>query len=360
MTDLDVREMVDESALRRSLERSRRRRVVVLVLLLIVVPLAVVGGGAAWVWWQLDPPGAAGGEVQIEVQRGWGVDEIAEELASRDVVGSAFVFQAYTRLQGAGPFQAGAYTMRRDLGVRDAVDVLEAGPTVRAVDLAIIPGKRLEEIAAEVEDQVPWLDGARFLEAARSGDVRSKFQPEGSTNLEGLLWPETYRVSEHEDERDVLRTMVRQFDAEATAAGLAGASVEGRGAYDLVTIASLIQSEARLDDDRPLIASVVFNRLRIDMKLQIDATVLYATGKRSEITAADLETDSPYNTYVVNGLPPTPISGITRSSLEAALRPATTDFLYYVLANEDGGHAFSRTGEEHQRKVDEAREKGLL
>jgi UPF0755 protein len=132
--------------------------------------------------------------------------------------------------------------------------------------------------------------------------------------------------------------------------------VEGVGPYRLVTLASLIQSEAGTEEDRPLIASVIYNRLRIDMKLQIDATVLYATGN----TRADLETQSPYNTSVVNGLPPTPISGVTTASLEAALRPATSDFLYYVIADADGSHAFGRTFEEHQANIEQARAKDLL
>jgi UPF0755 protein len=193
VTDLDdpeVYELYDEHA-HRALERSRRRRVIVLVLLLVVVPLAVIGGVGAWFYFQLDPPGSPGARVEIEVVKGWGVPEIAEELTNRDVVGSALVFQAYSRLQGAGPFQAGHYTMRQDLGVRGAVDVLEAGPTVRSVDLKIVPGQRLGEIALQVENQVEWLEARKFLDAAGSGEVRSTFQPENSNNLEVLLWPDT-------------------------------------------------------------------------------------------------------------------------------------------------------------------------
>jgi UPF0755 protein len=312
------------------------------------------------VWWQLDPRGEPGARVQIEVTKGWGVPEIANELASRDVVGSSLVFQTYSRLKGAGPFQAGTYSMRHDLGVRGAIDVLERGPQVRAVDLAVIPGKRLNEIAQDVADQVPWLDGTTFLDVAASGAVRSQFEPDGSNNLEGLLWPDTYRVTDNEDEEDVLRTMVEQFDAEAAAAGLDGANVRGLGPYDIVKVAALIQSEAKVERDRPLIASVVYNRLARDMPLQIDATVLYATGKRSGITRDDLQVDSPYNTYVVRGLPPSPISGVTTASLEAALRPANTDFLYYVIANAEGGHAFGRTFAEHEANIARARSEGLL
>jgi UPF0755 protein len=358
-TDLDVHDL-DETHTHRALERSRRRRVVVLVMLLVVVPVGVLALASGWVWWQLDPPGKPGGTVQIEVTKGWGVPEIADELTSRDVIGSSLVFQAYSRLKGSGPFQAGTYAMHKHLGVRGAIGVLERGPAASGVNLSVIPGKRLTEIAQAVNRQVPWLDGAKFLEVARSGEVRSRFEPKGSNNLEGLLWPDTYRVSESETERDVLRTMVRQFDKKAVAAGLAGASVEGHNAYDIVKVASLIQSEAKVDSDRPIIASVVYNRLRLNMPLQIDATVLYATNRRSGITRADLRVPSPYNTYVVRGLPPTPISSVTTVSLRAALKPTTTDFLYYVIASSDGSHAFARTYAEHQQNVEKARAKGLL
>jgi peptidoglycan lytic transglycosylase G len=362
VTDLeyDAEEMVDERELRRHLDRSRRRRVVVLVLLLVVVPIGVVVAASTWVWWQLDPPGKPGATVQVEVTKGWGVPEIGDELSSRGVIGSSLVFQTYSRLKGAGPFQAGTYPMHRDLGVRGAINVLEQGPVVKSVNLAVIPGKRLTEIAQAIDQQAPWLDGGKFLELAKSGAVRSRFQPASSKNLEGMLWPDTYRVSEDETERDLLKVMVSEFDKKAIADGLEGANVRGYGPYDVVKVASLIQSEAKVDKDRPLIASVIYNRLQRGMPLQIDATVLYATGKRSGITRADLEARSPYNTYKVKGLPPTPISGITDASLDAALHPATTDYLYYVIASKDGAHAFAKTYEEHQRNIDKARAAGLL
>ncbi|MCU1426428.1 MAG: hypothetical protein JWL83_428 [Actinomycetia bacterium] len=350
----------NEPELHRSIERGRRRRVFVLVLLLVVVPLTAIGAAAGWVWWQLDPPGRPGATVDVRVTKGWGVPQIADELSNRDVIGSSFVFQFYARLKGAGPFQPGTYVMHKHLGARGAVNVLESGPQVRAVNLAVIPGLRLDEIAPQVGKQVSWLRGSAFLKAARTGAVRSPYVPAGTRTLEGLLWPDTYRVDESETTRDVLRTMVTQFNKEADAAGLSGANVQGFGSYDIVKVASLIQSEAKLDRDRPLIASVIYNRLRLGMPLEIDATVLYAVNKRSGITGADLRTPSPYNTYVNKGLPPTPISGITAASLEAALHPATTQYLYYVVAGKDGHHAFARTYAEHQANVDRARRAGLL
>jgi UPF0755 protein len=359
--DRSVDDGFDPLHAHRRVQRSRRRRTVVLLVLLVVVPLAVVLGAGGWFWWQLDPPGDPGARVRVEVTKGWGVPEIAEELTNRDVIGSSFVFETYSRLKGAGPFQAGTYTLREHMGVRGAIDVLEKGPVVSGQKLAIIPGQRLGEIASAVEKQVPWLDAAKFLRVAQSGAVRSKFEPAGSDNLEGLLWPDTYQIGKGENETDVLRTMVRQFDKEATAAGLRPTTdVEGHSAYDVVTVASLIQSEAKLERDRPLIASVVYNRLRADMPLGIDAAVMYGAGTRSPLTREQLDTPGPYNTYLNKGLTPTPISGVTTASLRAALHPAQSDFLYYVIGDADGGHVFAKTYEEHLQNVEAARAKGLL
>lgn len=347
--------------LRHERYRSRRRRVVVGLLAFVAVPLTVVVAGTVWLGRQLDPPGGPGRVVEVTIEKGWGVSAIADELARNDVIGSAFVFKTYSQLTGSGPFQAGTYELRRDLGVRSAVQALEAGPRVDYVELRIPPGLWLTEIARRVEEQMPALSAERFLELAIAGEVRSRYQPEGVGSLEGLLWPDTYRFTEDDDELDVLRAMVEEFDSRADALGLGSASVNGLTPYQLIVVASLVQSEAKIDGDRPLIASVVYNRLAAAMPLQIDATVLYAIGERKPSnTEADRASESPYNTYRVAGLPPTPISSVTAAAVEAVLAPAESPFLYYVLADGEGGHAFAVTYEEHLRNVEAAREKGLL
>lgn len=333
--------------------RRRNRRVLlgiaVAALLIAVVPLA-------WFWYQLDPPGGSGATRTVEIADGWGTGRIADELADRGVIGSALAFRAYARLTGAGPFRAGRYELREDMGVRPAIAALELAPELSYRELALPPGLTLEMIAARV-GEVPGLDAQRFLEVARSGVIRSRFQPADVSSLEGLTWPDTYYVSEHEDEADVLRTLVATFDRRAGALGLRDAP----DPYRTVTIASLVQTEAKLDEDRPLIAAVVENRLRDDMPLQIDATLLYARGSRDgPLTDADFARDSPYNTYWVKGLPPTPISTVSAASLEAALHPASVAYEYYVLIDESGKHRFAETFAEHERNVAEARAKGLL
>jgi UPF0755 protein len=346
----------------RGLERRRKRRRRVLVPLVFVAPLVLLAAGV-YAWWriQLDPPGAPGAAVTVTVAKGWGVRDIARELERKKVISSSFAFNAYVKIDHHGPFDAGDYRFRRHLGVEAAVRTLEHGPVITYVALQIVPGLWINEVAKQVEKQMPGLTAARFLAVANSDAVRSKYEPAGVHTVEGLLFPDTYRFGKKDREIDVVRTLVKRFDAVADSVGLDRIKVPGLTPYQVVVVASLIQEEAGIDHDRPLIASVVMNRLRDDMPLQIDATVLYALQVRKPSnTDADRATDSPYNTYKNKGLPPTPIGGVAKVSIAAALHPATTDYLYYVLAGTDGHHAFAATYAEHLKNVEAARNDGLL
>jgi UPF0755 protein len=343
-------------------DRSHRRHVWAIALLLLGVPLAVFAAVAIWFFWQLDPPGKNGEAVQVRVETGWSVSRIGDELVDRDVIDSSVVFNVYTRLKDQREFQAGTYDLHRNMGVRAAVSALKAGPKLDYAKLAVPPGLWAQEVGARVGEQLPGRSAEAFLAAVRSGSKRSKYQPEGQTSLEGMLWPDTYRVADSDDEIDVLGTMVSEFEKHADALGLESATTQGRTPYEILTVASLIEAEAKVDSDRPLIASVIYNRLRQNMKLQIDATVLYATADptKQTISRADLDIDSPFNTYKYNGLPPTPICNPGEASIQAALAPAETSYLFYVIGDKDGHHKFATTPEEHQLNVDAARAAGLL
>jgi UPF0755 protein len=353
-TGADLDASIDPPPRSRRTRTSRRRgRIIALVVGLIV--LVVIAAGA-WFWYQTDPPGNPGRRVTVEVRQGWGTSQIADALAQHDVIGSALAFRLYVKVSGAGPFLAGTHVLHEHMGSSPAAAVLERPATLTYRKLALIPGLTLNMIADRV-GQIPGLSRDKFLVVAASNTIRSKYEPANVTSLEGLTWPDTYYVSKADTEATIVKTLVTNFDKQATKAGLAAAA----DPYRTVTIASLIQTEAKLDVDRPLIAAVVENRLRDNMPLQIDATLLYARGSRvGPITDADYALDSPYNTYKYQGLPPTPISTVTSVSLQAALHPADVPYKYYVLSNADGKHAFATTYAEHQRNVEAARRKGLL
>jgi UPF0755 protein len=342
---------------------TRSQRTAVVVIALVVVPLLFLASGAVWFWTELHPLGGAGSHLEVQIAPGWGVPRIGDELAHHHVIDSSLVFSVYARLNGDTKFEAGTYELRKHMGVSAAVKTLKAGPKVNYSIITIPPGLWLKEIAARVA-KIPGMNAQTFMQSTQNNAVRSSsaFEPANVNNLEGLLWPDTYKVSAEEDEIQVLKTMADTFIVKATALGLPDANVQGHGAYDIVTIASMIEAEAKTAADRPLIASVIYNRLARSMPLQIDATLIYARGdpRNRSISDADKQINSPYNTYLHTGLTPTPIAAVSEASLRAALNPASTTYLYYVVIDKQGDHAFASTLAEQNANIQRAKDNGVL
>ncbi|MFM7616122.1 MAG: endolytic transglycosylase MltG [Actinomycetes bacterium] len=337
-----------------------RPRWIRITAVVVVVALVLSAGAAVAGWLLVDPPGGPGEEVTVTIPSGASVAAIGTRLADAGVVPNAFAFRMYARATGAGPFQAGEYRIARDAGVPAAIRALDAGPRIEYQRLALPPGMTLAMIAAVV-GTLPGRSAERFLQVAASGAVRSRYQPEGTTSLEGLTWPDTYYVTPDEDETVILQRIVDRFDAELRRLRIpAKAAARGERPYTATIVASLIQGEAGVEADRPLISGVIANRLARDMPLQIDATLLFARGDRGPLTDADFARPGPYNTYQVGGLPPTPIMTVGAASLNAAVAPAAVPYLYYVLWDEDGGHRFAETYAEHLANIADARRRGIL
>jgi UPF0755 protein len=340
--------------------RAPRPRWVRVTAVVVAVALVFAAIGAVAGWLLVDPPGSSGDEVTVTVPQGASIASIGTTLAAADVVPNAFAFRVYARLTGAGPFQAGEYRVAKHSGVPAAIRTLEAGPKQQYQELALPPGMTMPMIAATV-GELPGRSASRFLEVAASGAVRSRFQPAGTTSLEGLTWPDTYYVTADEDETVILRRIVDRYDAEVVRLGIPkAAAAKGESVYTATIIASLIQGEAGVESDRPLISGVIANRLAQGMPLQIDATLLFARGDRGPLTDADFARPGPYNTYKVNGLPPTPIMTVSGPSLQAAVAPADVPYRFYVLWDEQGGHKFATTYAEHLDNIADARRRGIL
>lgn len=326
---------------------------------LAIVVLAS-GGGALAIQRTIDPPGEPGAEVAVSIPQGSSTARIAAILDETKVVDSARAFRAYVRFKGAGPFQAGNYTMRERSAFGEIIEALEVGPEIVQDRLTIPEGLTIDQVADRV-GELPGRSAEAFLAAAESGEVRSALQPDSVELLEGLLFPDTYLLDRDDDEMAILQKLVATFDTVAAEVGLDNAGEGGRVTpYEAAVIASLVEREARVPEDRGPIARVIYNRLERRMPLQIDATVLYALGEHKDrVLFSDLEIDSPYNTYKIPGLPPTPISGMGRAALEAALDPPANDFLFYVVVEADGSHAFATTGAEHQANIRQAERNGV-
>ncbi len=339
----------------------RRRRWPLVVFSIVLVLVALGAIGAAWLKGQINPSGSPGAEIHVTIGEGQSTSAIGALLHKRDVVHNATVFRYYARFTGADNIKAGDFTFHHNQHLAAVFKILEKGGQAQNDRVTIPEGLTLAEIAAKV-GTIPGRSADAFLAAARSGTIRSEFQPPGSNNLEGLILPDTYFVDRKDDEAKILTRMVTAFDTYANQIGLpAAAAALNLTPYEVVTTASMVEREAGVDEDRPLIARVIYNRIKKGMPLQIDATVQYALGAtKAHLTNDDLKVSSPYNTYVNKGLPPGPIASPGRKSLAASLNPPPSTYLYYVLADKNGKHAFATTDAEFTKLRNEAKAKGLL
>ncbi len=279
----------------------------------------------------------------MTLPRGAGTADIGELLEDKGIIDSAFGFRIAAYLEGgAEDIQAGEYSLPRGLSARDAFERLLGGPKEPEVVRVTFPeGSWLEEFATIVEEGTG-IPAAQFVGAATSGKIRSRYQPRSVDNLEGLLFPSTYEFPRAVAVKDIVERLVSEFDEQFS--GIGGKAPLGLSAYETVIVASMIEAEARVEAERPKIASVIYNRLDEGIALGIDATIIYGLGERGRtLTTSDLQTDSPFNTRERTGLPPRPIGSPGLSSLKAALRPADSDLFYYVLRDCAGHHAFSET-----------------
>jgi UPF0755 protein len=339
------------------------RRIVIGVVVLVVLGLVAGGGALLYVRSQVDPSGPAGPEVAVEVPMGSSTQRIATILEEKGVVDNARNFRLYVRVKNAGPFQAGSYTLRENSAFDDVIAALEEGPELSFQRLTVPEGLTVKQVA-DLVGKMPGRSAERFLEAANSGTVRSRYQPAGSDNLEGFLFPETYNFEEKDDEKAIVQRMVSTFDQVAGEVGLDAVTQGGIvDPYQAVIVASLVEREVRLPEERSKVSRVIYNRLEKKMLLQVDATVIYALGRTGErglrVLFKDLEVDSPYNTYKNPGLPPTPIASPGRAALEAAVSPEDGPWLYYVVIDAQGRQAFATTLAEHNRNIAAAAAAGV-
>lgn len=319
-----------------------------------------VGGVFVWYQRQVNPPGTPGQAISFTIPEGASNSTIAAILDDKGVISSARVFKIYLKLHPASGLEAGNYSMRRNESFGAVIDRLKSGPEKSFERLTIPEGLTLKQIAERV-GRLPGRSAEKFLEAANSGRVRSEFQPANVNTLEGLMFPDTYFIESTDTEEIILKRMVDQFDSVAVEENLADGAA-GHTPYETLVVASLVESEGKVAADRPKIAQVIYNRLNINMKLQIDATVIYARGGRrpdGRVLYSDLKIQSPYNTYVVTGLPPTPISAIGRAAMRATLHPTSGPWLYYVKYEKDGTHKFSETLAQHNAAIADAKRRGV-
>lgn len=341
----------------RSKRKKRRRKRgflakrLVLVVLLI---LASVGG-----FYLLASTAPGGGAVTIVVEKGDALSNVAYKLQEAGVVRSSVLFQLEARLQEQETeIKAGEYEFTPGESGDEILGVLSRGETIPALTITVPEGLTLEQTAGVVEEQ-SGISAGEFQAAAERTDYGHDFLDDSTIRTtEGFLFPKQYEFERDTDARQIVDRFLRQYVIETEDLDFA----EPRGGvelteYEIITMASLIEKESANQEERPIIASVIYNRIQSGMPLQVDASILYVLDEPKEnLKLSDLEIDSPYNTYTNIGLPPGPIASPSRESIEAALRPAETDYLYYVLQAGGEEHFFTNDYNEFLEAKDEAEE----
>jgi UPF0755 protein len=375
-----------------SVERLRREtrplKWIVWIAMGVAIGAVLVAGGVAW-WYlgRINPPGEPGAVQSFTVNEGDDLAAVAVRLEAAGLVSDAEVFEWYVERDGGLELIPGYYEIRPDDHMGNVLGRLRTPPGQTYTKVTFPEGFTLARMAERLDTSVERLTAEEFLAVAGDGSIRSSFQPLGVASLEGMLFPDTYQVSNAESEGQVIERMIALMERVGDQEDIVNRSAAlGRTPYEMLIIASMIEREAKVPEDRAKISRVIHNRLfetalGEPIPLQIDATVLYG----AEVSGLDLELpfstlrqiDTPWNSYTRLGLPATPIANPGRASIQAALNPAPNPsagdpicvelpdptkctLRYYVIADENGGHVFASEAWQHERNVELARQAGLL
>lgn len=288
-------------------------------------------------------------EINVTIPVGSSNQQIAKILADSGVIKNKYAFLLLSKYLGYDKsLKAGSYILDSAWSLTQVLEELSKGQ-VQTTTFTIPEGYHIEQIADRLSAK-GLVNREKFLSMADSSKFDFPFLKDVDGEgylLEGYLFPDTYQITKEMDESDIIKMMLKRFTEVYDEEMRDRAKIMGLTDHELITIASMIEKEAKFDEDRPLIASVIYNRLKIGMPLQIDATIQFALGKpKAKLYKKDLKVESPYNTYLNYGLPPGPIGAPGKASIQAALYPENTDYLFY-LAKSDGTHVFSKTLQEH-------------
>jgi UPF0755 protein len=324
------------------------------LLLVLIVLLIAAGGAAAWLYARARAPyrGFTAAEQFVEIPPGAGTRAIGERLVAAGVVHDALTFRVALALsRQARHLKAGEYRFDRAMTPEEVIGKIARGE-VYVVNLTFPEGLTTLDMS-KIFEAHGFGPAASFVDATRDAAPIAALDPT-ARDLEGYLFPETYALPRHTPAAKLVAAMVERFGKVFTAELQRAAAARGLTVRQAVTLASIVEKETAKAEERPLVAAVYANRLRLGMPLQCDPTVIYALVKAGRydgnLHKVDLSYDSPYNTYRYPGLPPGPIASPGKASLEAAVHPADAPFLYFVSRN-DGSHEFARTLEEHNRNV---------
>lgn len=296
--------------------------------------------------------------VLFEVSQGSGLTAIAKALKSQDLIKSELGFRQQAKSMGAeAALKAGNYELNKGMSAAEIIEKMVAGDVyVEKVKVVIPEGFELKQIVERLTE-AGLIDSTEFEKAMQQGQFDYKIVselPEGKNRMEGFLFPATYQIPKDASEEEIVTLMLGTFNKHFKDEYYVRAKEVNLSVLEVVTLASIVEREAKLDSERALIAGVFLNRLKVNKQLESCATIQYALGERkTRLYYKDLEVNSPYNTYKHRGLPPGPIASPGAKSIEAVLYPEASEYLYFrTSAKGDGSHDFSETFQEHQQSGD--------
>lgn len=380
--EIDPYQVLPDVHIQRMVSRKLVNRTALSVVVILAIVSVIYGGYQFWYLRQVNPPGDPGAAEIFTVTESDDLFAISKRLEQEGFIVNDSVFRSYVSSKGGLDISAGLFTMKPRDHVGNILRVLRTPPNETFTKVTFPEGFTLEQMADRLSEEIKTVSEIDFL--TKTGDtsaeisaVRSVYQPESVTTLEGLLFPDTYLVSGEETATQVAQQMLKLMERVGRQEGLDDSvNSVGLTPYQVLTIASIIEREAKVPEDRAKISRVIYNRLSIGMPLEIDATLFYK--QNLDLPFLELKAiDSPYNSYLYSGLPPTPISNPGRAAINAALNPAPnpsagnpicreiTDgspclYLYYVLYDKDGRHKFASTLAQHQANVQAAIIAGVL
>ncbi|UJF36416.1 endolytic transglycosylase MltG [Paenibacillus hexagrammi] len=340
------------------------------MLLLIGLLLILLIGGAVgtglYITSALKPLPTSEQEVRIVIPQGAGSKQIAGLLESTGIIKNSFMFTYYLKYKKEGSrFQAGEYSMKPGITIDQIIDKLNKGDVVKEemIRITIPEGYTIQQIAEKLGTQPGWSTEAFLAEVDKPGEFQSEAvsslpdNPEIKHRLEGYLFPETYEFKKGTTEQEFIERSLQELDKKLSSLPSdwkEKLTSRHLTMHQMLTIASLIEREVVVDEERALVSGVITNRLNQNMPLQIDATVQYLLDKPKErLLEKDLQIQSPYNTYLHPGLPPGPIASPSLASIKAALYPEDTKYLFYVTKKDGSqGHLFAETYEQHKKNIE--------
>ncbi|NOU81355.1 endolytic transglycosylase MltG [Paenibacillus sp. LMG 31459] len=339
------------------------------VLIIILVLAAAAGGGAWYIWNGMQPVEPAGPAVTVTIEKGMGSSQIADLLEEKGIIKNGLFFKGYLKwVQEGSSFKAGTYNVSPGDSYDTLISRMNAGDVVKedTIVFTIPEGYTAVQVAdklAEAWNQkaevfLQLIDSGAGLEAV--GTLGIPENKELRHRLEGYLFPETYELAKDSTPQEVIEAMLEQLVKKLDTIPEWKAKLANRGLtlHELMTVASLVEREVVVNEERPLVAGIIYNRLDKGQKLEIDATVQYLLDKQKErLYEKDLKVDSPYNTYKQEGLPPGPISSPGLASIEAALTPEVSEYFFYVT-KKDGSqaHLFAKTYKEHLANIEKSKQ----